>query len=359
MTSETIHDLPFWLHRRLVCPDCKGPLEVTGPGWSCHHCARDYPLRRGIPDFRLAPDPYISIKDELGKIEKLFRGPHKSFRELLSAYYVLSPENPPSLNKHYIGAMEAAVARGRGMLARHALLFPSGSKDSLLELGCGTGGLLVSSRERFAHAVGVDVALRWILMGRERMRELGIEVPLLCANAEALPFASETFDAVLADAVLEHVRDVAAARDETLRMLKPGGAFFFVTNNRYSILAEPHLRIPAFGLLPRAVMERVAWSARKTPYKARLLSLRELRGLFGRIATIALPSYGPGELGPQNERIRRIWASLSRSGLVRAFVWPIAPQYFVSGSKTPANLARLEATPALKGRAATPKGKPH
>ncbi len=327
------HGLPAWLASRLVCPVCKGELSVVSGGWECEHCAREYPVRRGIPDFRLAPDPYISVENELGKIEKLFSGPKKSFHELLTAYYVLSPENPPSLNKHYIDAMDAAVARGRGMLTRHALLFPNGSRQMLLEVGCGTGGLMVSAGERFKRCVGVDVALRWLLMGRQRLEEHGVVVPLICGNAESLPFAGDSFDAVVADAVIEHVRDVEAVRDEVLRTLKPKGSFFFVTNNRYSIMPEPHLRIPAFGLLPRSAMEHVAWSVRKTPYKARLLSLREIRRIFRDVATVALPSYGPGELGQHNERIRQLWSSTSRSALVRGLVWPVAPQYFISGSK--------------------------
>ena len=306
------HGVPEWLAARLVCPSCKGSLTVTGAGWSCRQCNKDYPVRRGIPDFRLAPDPYISIEDELVKIEKLFTGPKKSFRELLSAYYVLSPENPPSLNRHYVGAMEAAVSRGRGVLRRHNSLFPSGEAGTLLDLGCGTAGLLVPAAEFFRRSVGADVALRWLLMGRERLREHGIEAPLICANAESLPFADSTFDAVVADAVLEHVRDVPAMRDETFRTLAPEGTFFFITNNRYSIMPEPHVHIPGFGLLPRAAMARVAWVVRKTPYRARLLSLRELRRVFRHVARITLPAYGPGELGQQNELLRRVWERASR-----------------------------------------------
>lgn len=329
----TAHSVPNWLQLKLACPACKGSLNATTSGWSCLRCNRDYPLRHGIPDFRLAPDPYISIDDELAKIETLFSGPRKSFRALLSAYYALSPENPPSLNKHYVGAMEAAVTRGRGVLRRHATLFPSCGKSALLDLGCGTAGLLASAPEFFRHSVGADVALRWLLIGKERLRELGVEAPLLCANAESLPFAEGAFDAVVGDAVVEHVRDVRSLRDETLRVLASEGSFFFVTNNRYSILPEPHVRIPAFGLLPRAAMSRVAWTLRKTPYHVRLMSLQELARVFHGVGKISLPWYSAGDLGQRNERLRRIWERASRWRFVRALLWPVVPQYFVSGSK--------------------------
>lgn len=48
-----------------------------------------------------------------------------------------------------------------------------------------------------------------------------------------LPFASESFDLVFSDFVLEHVEDPGAFLEETLRVLKPGGSFFFRTPNKY------------------------------------------------------------------------------------------------------------------------------
>jgi SAM-dependent methyltransferase len=326
-------DVAGWLEQILACPVCRTPVGRDDSVYACASCGRAFPIRRGIPDFRLAPDPYISIEAEVAKIDKLFAGPSKSFRELLAAYYELSPENPPSLNRHYVGAMGVAVRRGRGILRRLLGFFPDTRRETLLDLGCGTGGLLGASLEMFERSVGVDVALRWLLIGRQRLDELGVRVPLVCANAESLPFMPGIFDAVVGEALLEHVRDPAATRDETLRVLRPGAAFMFTTNNRFSILPEPHLRIAGFGLLPRRTMERVAWMLRRTPYRARLLSLRELTALFRKRARIFLPSYEAGELGERYERLRRLWERAGKWAIVRAVVWPIAPQYFVAGRK--------------------------
>lgn len=325
--------LPAWLERILVCPVCRAKVAREGDAYVCLSCARRYPVRYGIPDFRLAPDPYISIEKELEKIDALFSGGEKNFRELLTAYYVLSPENPPSLNRHYVDAMAAAVQRGRGILDRLSQSVSDAKNEAFLDLGCGTGGMLASAESFFGRAVGVDVALRWMLIGRQRLRELGVSPAMICANAESLPFADGAFAAVGADAVLEHVSDPVKTRDETLRVLAPHGAFFFTTNNRYSVLPEPHVRILGFGLLPRQMMERAAWTFRRTPYKARLLSLRELRNLFRGITKLSLPDYREGELGQHNERLRELWARLTKFRLVRGVLWPVSPQYFVSGRK--------------------------
>ena len=81
-------------------------------------------------------------------------------------------------------------------------------------------------------------------------------------------------------------------------------------------------------------MEWVALKLRKTPYRARLHSRRELRALFSGIGSVELPSYEPGELGARNERLRRIWARIGKSTALRLLVGPVVPQYFVYGRKS-------------------------
>ncbi|MEO7501890.1 MAG: class I SAM-dependent methyltransferase [Gemmatimonadaceae bacterium] len=312
-------------------------MQNVGGEYRCVSCSAAYPIRYGIPDFRLSPDPYISVEAELAKIEKLLAPPAKSFRELLNVYYELSPENPPELNAHYIASMEGSVIRGSAILRKLRNIAPDLGDRRILDIGCGSAGLAVAASKEFAEVVGVDVALRWLLIGRQRLNESGpaaAKVALICANAEALPFRSAAFEAVVADAVIEHVRDSSMMRDETLRVLAGDGAFFFTTNNRYSVLPEPDVRILGFGLLPRRWMEKAALALRKTPYRTRLHSRRELRSVFKNVGRVDLPSYEPNELGRRNERARRIWDVLSRIPPIRWAMGPIVPQYFVSGRRT-------------------------
>jgi ubiquinone/menaquinone biosynthesis C-methylase UbiE len=191
----------------------------------------------------------------------------------------------------------------------------------------------IAASAEYEHVVGIDVALRWLVMGKARLEEAGISLPLICANAEALPFRSGSFDAVVADAVLEHVRSSARMRDEAIRVLAPHGAYFFTTNNRYSILPEPHVRILGFGLLPRRFMEPVARKVRRTPYRTRLHSRRELLKLFKGKGDVLLPAYEEGELGGRHERVRRIWEKLRSVPVARALLARVVPQYFVAGQR--------------------------
>ena len=316
----------------LACPACSGVVERSASEYRCVECSREFPIRYGIPDFRLAPDPYITVEAEIGKIEG-FTGPGRSFADMVRAYYVLTPESPPALHQRYMVAMEAAVARGAGLISKLRQRFPQAGTSTMLDLGCGTGGMTISAIRTYGKVVGVDVALRWLVMGKQRLHEAGIDAPLICANAESLPFRSEVFDAVIADSVLEHVRDSSRMRDEAIRVIVQNGAWFFVTNNRFSILPEPHVRLWGFGLLPRPMMERVAWKIRGTPYKARLHSRGELRKVFDGYGEVMLPYYDEGELGPRNEGLRKAWEALSGVGLVRHAAGAIVPQYFIAGER--------------------------
>ncbi|MGH9424186.1 MAG: methyltransferase domain-containing protein, partial [Thermoanaerobaculia bacterium] len=317
----------------LACPACGGAVSQYPSSYRCSGCAREFPIRFGIPDFRLAPDPYISIDDEVAKIERLnIEG--KSFGDLVRAYYSITPENPPALHTRYIASMDAAIARGAGILSKLMTRFPATGTRALLDVGCGTAGMTIAGTRTFDTVIGADVALRWLVMGQQRIREAGVSAILVAANAEHLPFRSKVFDAAAADAVVEHVADSSKMRDEVIRVLEPGGAWFFVTNNRYSVLPEPHVRIWGFGLLPRGVMERVAWKLRKTPYKATLHSRAKLHELFDSVGEVMLPYYESGELGPQNETIRLTWEKLRRVELVRRLAGAVVPQYFIAGRRS-------------------------
>lgn len=89
----------------------------------------------------------------------------------------------------------------------------------VLEVGCGTGlGLLGygADVELFALEPNFD-ALRWA-----RRRD-DHDARLVCASAEAIPFADESFDCVVSSLVLCSVPDADRGLAELKRVLRPGG----------------------------------------------------------------------------------------------------------------------------------------
>jgi SAM-dependent methyltransferase len=112
-----------------------------------------------------------------------------------------------------IGAVTARV--GEVLLDAVA----AGPGTRLLDVGCGPGTITAAAAARGAHAVGVDLAAGMLALGRARHPHL----ELLEADAEALPFPDDAFDALVGGFVLNHLPAVEAAVAEAARVLAPGG----------------------------------------------------------------------------------------------------------------------------------------
>ena len=74
----------------------------------------------------------------------------------------------------------------------------------------------------------------------------------LQASAAELPFASASFDAVIACLVFEHIEAVDAAISEVARVLRPGGRFLFFLNH-------PLLQTPGSGWIDDQIIDEQYW----------------------------------------------------------------------------------------------------
>ena len=97
----------------------------------------------------------------------------------------------------------------------------------VLDIGCGLGAYVANFRRYTPHAHGIDVDAPRVREGRQR----GIE-QLVLGAAEWLPYADRSFDVVVLNEVIEHVRDDAAALREACRVLRPGGRVVIYAPNR-------------------------------------------------------------------------------------------------------------------------------
>lgn len=237
---------------RYVCPLCKGRLQSSGSMYSCARCERRYPVVLGIPDFRLYPDPYISIEQDRRKGERLSEAAAtRSFEEVVRYYYSITPEVPPDLAERWIARAVAQPKIAEYTLRTSGLLDPATCSGPLLDIGCSTGGMLVAAAGRFPAVVGVDVAFRWLVVAQSRLREAGVRAELVCANAEALPFLDRRFHAVTLLDVVEHLRDSRAGVREAYRVSTAGAKTLCTTNNRYAPVVDPHAGVWGVGYLPR------------------------------------------------------------------------------------------------------------
>jgi SAM-dependent methyltransferase len=133
-----------------------------------------------------------------------------------------------------LGGAEGSAFGQRGFtkrLSKLAEIHPPPGGD-LLDLGCGPGTYTLKMAGDYDTVVGLDV-------DPPRVEAFAAAIPAgkkmaaLVGSAESLPFPDESFDAVTAIEVLEHVPGLKACVSEVHRVLKPGGLFMFTTPNRW------------------------------------------------------------------------------------------------------------------------------
>ncbi len=266
-----------------ACPRCKSALSFSNDLYSCLSCDRNYPVVCGIPDFRLDPDPYIAPAEDRKRGKLLAEwGRDRTYAELLDCYFSLAPDVPPDLVRRWTDHKLADIEIARLYLQDTLAERGSASDGALLDVGCSSGGLLATAHGDFRTLVGVDVALRWLVIAQLRLREVGVQAQLVCANAEYLPFPDRVFGIVTSVDVLEHVRDPQAAVNEAFRVSASGAKTLCLTNNRYAPIPDPQIGVWGVGFLPRSLQSRYAVGRRADigSYRVAMRSGRELQRLF-------------------------------------------------------------------------------
>src|SRR3954463_5780087 len=157
----------------------------------------------------------------------------------------VTPLNPatlasPANNREYYDAFSADYERERGSNdpgGYHELLDELeagyvrrfGADRDVLEVGCGTGLVLLRIREFARRATGVDLSPG--MLAKAQLR--GLDVTL--GSATELPFEDNTFDVACSFKVLAHVPEIEKALAEMARVTRPGGMVLAEFYNPYSL----------------------------------------------------------------------------------------------------------------------------
>jgi SAM-dependent methyltransferase len=134
----------------------------------------------------------------------------------------------------------------------------------VLDVGTGEGQIARLAVQDGAELVaGVDPTVAQLATAVAR----GGDALFARANALALPFPDESFDAVVVCLVFEHIADHRPAIAEIARVLRPGGRFAFFLNH-------PLLQAPGSGWVIDHVLDEQYW--RIGPYLAEDVAMEEL-----------------------------------------------------------------------------------
>jgi SAM-dependent methyltransferase len=112
-------------------------------------------------------------------------------------------------------------------------------KDDVLEIGSGSGAVAAALLERFpdARLTATDYDPQMVETLKRRLAPFGARARVEQADASALPFGDETFEAVVSFLMLHHVGRWEDALREAVRVLCPGGALV-----AYDLVATPLTR---------------------------------------------------------------------------------------------------------------------
>jgi ubiquinone/menaquinone biosynthesis C-methylase UbiE len=173
------------------------------------------------------------------------------------------------------------------------------AQKRVLDVCCGPGIVAGAAAARGARAAGLDFSSAMLAIAHPAQPR----VEFSQGDAEALPYADGSFDAVVANFGVHHVPHPDAALAEMHRVLAPGGRVAFTTWPR------PDGNVP-WQLLFDAIRAHGALDAAKTPPPSGSINSEES-------CRAALADAGFHEIGA--ELIEREWVVKSAHDLLAAF----------------------------------------
>jgi demethylmenaquinone methyltransferase / 2-methoxy-6-polyprenyl-1,4-benzoquinol methylase len=96
-----------------------------------------------------------------------------------------------------------------------------GSRNSVLELACGTGVLSSMLALAGRSVIGIDLTFEYLRASRRKL-----QAAVSQGTAEVLPYRSESFDAIASSYLAKYV-EIQRVVEECWRVLRPGGVIVF------------------------------------------------------------------------------------------------------------------------------------
>jgi SAM-dependent methyltransferase len=167
-----------------------------------------------------------------------------------------------------------------------SLLYPQLTKPlkecTVLDMGCGIGGLTIPASFKVKEIKGIDVNESYISICEEKAREKGAKNATFELRSLLDLDEEEQYDVVLCSDVLEHVEDQEGVLRSIVTSLKDGGVFYLTTNNKYWPM-EGHYGLLFLSYQSREkALKRIMRKGKGNIYNIYPLSYRNLRDLLSK-----------------------------------------------------------------------------
>jgi SAM-dependent methyltransferase len=155
--------------------------------------------------------------------------------------------------------------------------------ERVLDVAAGNGNATLAAARRHARVTSTDYAPTLLDKGRARAAAEGLDVTFQTADAEALPFANDTFDVALSTFGVMFAPDHATSARELLRVVRPGGRIGLANWTPESFIGRLFKLIGVYVAPPAGLKSPALWGSEahlRTLFPDDAVQLRSERRLF-------------------------------------------------------------------------------
>lgn len=322
------------------CPRCFGDLRVAIGSLRCENCSSEYDQVNGIPDLRVPQSGWMDFEEDLAQARALAADKTLSLEEMVRSVYASRPD----WKTDRVELRTTQVLQAPHRLQRDVsewltpLLKPN---DEVLDLGCGAGMLLAALARHGHQGFGIDVSMTWLVVAQRMITDWGGTPNLAAAVGEHLPLRDNAIDAIVSLDVIEHVTSPDLYLSEIYRSTRYGGSVVLTTPNRFSLTAEPHVKVWGVGWLPQPWQAPfVRWRSGKTYDDTRLMGslglarrIRKRTGFDFRIVTPSVPAEEIARFAAAKSVLARCYNWMCSFALLRPLFLMIGPFFRIEARK--------------------------
>ena len=131
--------------------------------------------------------------------------------------------------------------------------------ERVLDVAAGNGNATLAAARRFADVTSTDYVPHLLEQGRQRATAERLPVTFEVADAEALPYDDETFDAVLSTFGAMFAPDQRQTASELLRVVRPGGRIGLASWTPDGFLGDLFRTMAPFAPPPAGIASPMRW----------------------------------------------------------------------------------------------------
>jgi SAM-dependent methyltransferase len=133
---------------------------------------------------------------------------------------------------------------------------PIAPSSRMIEVGTGTGWFPLLCEQSGLHCEGLEISPQLIEHAEQWGARYGLKPKIRLGNIEEAGIGENLYDVVWSNSVFEHIEQWRLALNHIYTALKPGGALFFISTNKFRFKSSEY-DFPLYDWLPDQMRYRL------------------------------------------------------------------------------------------------------